>query len=48
MSARIDGGINIAMKVPPHRYAATLRFYLEVIGLKPVDDKAPASNHTHL
>ncbi len=27
MSARIYGGFNIAMKVPPHQYEATLAFY---------------------
>lgn len=42
MSARIYGGINIAMKVPPHQYEATLEFYRNVIGLKQVDDKTPA------
>lgn len=42
MSAKIYGGINIAMKVPPHQYEATLAFYRDVIGLKPVENKAPA------
>lgn len=42
MTARITGGINIAMKVPPHQYEATVAFYREVVGLKPVEDKAPA------
>ena len=34
MSARIYGGINIAMKVPPHQYEATLAFCRDVVGLK--------------
>lgn len=42
MSAKIHGGINIAMKVPPHQYEATLAFYRDVVGLKPVEGKAPA------
>lgn len=29
-----SGGRNIAMKVPPHQYEATLRFYVEVLGLE--------------
>jgi hypothetical protein len=42
MTANIRGGFNIAMKVPSHEYEATLRFYRDVIGLKPYDEKAPA------
>lgn len=42
MPANIYGGVDIAMKVPPHQYQATLSFYRDVIGLKPVTDKAPA------
>lgn len=42
MSAQIKGGFNIAMKVPPHQYEATLAFYRDVVGLKPYDEKAPA------
>lgn len=42
MTAQIRGGINIAMKVPPHQYDETVRFYRDVIGLKPFDAKAPA------
>jgi hypothetical protein len=42
MSAKIYGGINIAMKIPSHQYAETVAFYRDVIGLKPFDAKAPA------
>jgi hypothetical protein len=42
MTAKIRGGINIAMKVPPHQYEATIAFYRDVIGLKPFTAKAPA------
>lgn len=42
MSAKLYGGINIAMKVPPHQYEATLAFYRDVVGLKAVEDKAPS------
>jgi len=42
MSANIYGGIDIAMKVPPHQYETTLAFYRDVVGLKPIEDKAPA------
>lgn len=42
MSATIRGGINIAMKVPTHQFEATIRFYRDVVGLKPFTEKAPA------
>jgi catechol 2,3-dioxygenase-like lactoylglutathione lyase family enzyme len=42
MTAKIEGGFNIAMKVPSHQYAATLAFYRDVVGLEPFDAKAPA------
>lgn len=42
MTAAITGGINIAMKVPSHQYDATIRFYRDVVGLKPFEAKAPA------
>jgi hypothetical protein len=42
MEAEITGGINIAMKVPPHQYEATIAFYRDVVGLKPFTAKAPA------
>ena len=41
MSAQICGGINIAMKVPPHQYDRTVAFYRDVIGLTPITAKAP-------
>jgi catechol 2,3-dioxygenase-like lactoylglutathione lyase family enzyme len=37
-----QGGRNIAMKVPPHQYDDTVRFYREVIGLKEVAELAPS------
>lgn len=42
MATKITGGINIAMKVPPHQYEATVAFYRDVVGLKPFTAKAPA------
>jgi catechol 2,3-dioxygenase-like lactoylglutathione lyase family enzyme len=42
MSTKIYGGVNIAMKVPPHQYEATIAFYRDVVGLKPIENKAPA------
>ena len=41
MSNKIYGGINIAMKVPPHQYEATVAFYRDVVGLEPIEDKSP-------
>ena len=42
MKTNIRGGVNIAMKVPPYQYEATIAFYRDVVGLKPFDAKAPA------
>ena len=42
MTPQIEGGINIAMKVPSHQYEATIAFYRDVVGLEPFDAKAPA------
>lgn len=39
MSRSIEGGINIAMKVPSHRYEATVAFYRDTLGLEPITDK---------
>jgi catechol 2,3-dioxygenase-like lactoylglutathione lyase family enzyme len=30
-----SGGRNIALKVPPHQYEGTIRFYRDVLGLAP-------------
>lgn len=38
----IAGGRNIAMKVPPHLWDTTVRFYREVIGLEEITRHAPA------
>jgi hypothetical protein len=35
-------GRNIAMKVPPHQYEATVTFYKDVLGLKEITAHAPA------
>jgi catechol 2,3-dioxygenase-like lactoylglutathione lyase family enzyme len=40
--SRIYGGIDIAIKVPAHQYEATIAFYRDVIGLKPITDQPPA------
>ncbi len=42
MPAEIKGGINIAMKVPSHQYAAVIAFYRDVVGLPPFDEQQPA------
>jgi hypothetical protein len=36
--ANLGGGRNIAIKVPPHQFEATLRFYRDVVGLERLDD----------
>jgi catechol 2,3-dioxygenase-like lactoylglutathione lyase family enzyme len=40
--AKFAAGRNIAMKVPPHLYEATVRFYREVLGLKEITKHAPS------
>jgi catechol 2,3-dioxygenase-like lactoylglutathione lyase family enzyme len=39
---KFTAGRNIAMKVPPHVYEATLRFYRDVLGLKEIKKHAPS------
>ena len=40
MAAKFSGGKNIAMKVPPHQYEATVAFYRDVLGLTQIDGPA--------
>ncbi len=40
-SLKFTPGRNIAMKVPPHQYDATLRFYRDVVGLKSIESHLP-------
>ncbi|MEO4045851.1 hypothetical protein AAFN46_02015 [Pseudomonas sp. CAU 1711] len=44
MSAKpmFTAGRNIAMKVPPHLYEATIQFYRDVLGLKEITQHAPS------
>jgi hypothetical protein len=35
--AKFSGGRNIAMKVPPHQYEATVAFYRDLAGLKQLE-----------
>jgi len=37
MNPSFAGGRNIAMKVPPHAWDATVRFYRDVVGLKVIE-----------
>lgn len=41
MSGHFSGGRNIAMKVPPHRYDETVRFYRDVVGLEQIEPGNP-------
>ena len=41
MKAKFAPGRNIAMKVPPHHYAATIQFYRDIVGLTPIDTQPP-------
>jgi catechol 2,3-dioxygenase-like lactoylglutathione lyase family enzyme len=41
MKSSMAGGRNIALKVPPHQYEATVRFYRDVVGLKPLHNHPP-------
>ncbi|EKE67525.1 glyoxalase/bleomycin resistance/dioxygenase family protein [Gallaecimonas xiamenensis] len=40
--ATFAAGRNIAMKVPPHLYEATVQFYRDVLGLKEITKHAPS------
>jgi hypothetical protein len=40
MTVMFEGGKNIAMKVPPHQYEATVRFYRDVLRLAPINGPA--------
>lgn len=40
MTVRFEGGRNIAMKVPPHQYEATVRFYRDLLRLEPIGGPA--------
>lgn len=42
MTGQIYGGIDIAMKVPPHQYEETVAFYRDTIGLTQITAKTPA------
>ena len=39
---KFAAGRNIAMKVPPHLYEATIQFYRDVLGLKEITKHAPS------
>jgi len=47
MTKTIEGGINIAMKVPTHQYEATVAFYRDTLGLKPITDKPDVIGFVH-
>ncbi|MFC6489555.1 VOC family protein [Nitratireductor sp. GCM10026969] len=42
MKPTFNGGRNIAMKVPPHQYEATVAFYRDILGLEPIEHHQPA------
>ncbi len=42
MTIKIEGGVNIAMKVPSHQHQAVVAFYRDVVGLESIDEKEPA------
>jgi hypothetical protein len=41
MAPKFTGGLDIAIKVPPHEYEATVAFYRDVIGLPPIAGREP-------
>ena len=43
MTATFEGGRNIAMKVPPHQYEATVRFYRDILRLEQIGDAGDAT-----
>ncbi|MQP33528.1 hypothetical protein GEO20_16300 [Rhodococcus erythropolis] len=43
LDPRFSGGRNITMKIPPHRYDATIKFYREVLHLPEVTSPSGAA-----
>lgn len=41
-TVKFSGGRNLAMKVPPHLYEPTIRFYRDLVGLPIIDSLAPS------
>ena len=41
MTEKFRGGRNIALKVPPHQWEATVRFYRDTLGLAEITEHAP-------
>lgn len=41
-NTKFTAGRNIAMKVPPHLYEATIQFYRNVLGFKEITKHAPS------
>ena len=41
-SQLFSGGRNIALKLPPHEFDSTVKFYRDVLGLKQLPDHLPA------
>lgn len=39
MNTKFAPGRNIAMKVPPHQYEATIHFYRDLVGLTPIEGR---------
>ncbi|ENX42040.1 hypothetical protein [Acinetobacter sp. NIPH 2100] len=39
MEPKFKGGVDIALKLPPHQFEATVAFYRDVIGLKQITEK---------
>lgn len=42
IKGKFAAGSNIAMKVPPHLYEATIQFYRDVLGLQEITKHAPS------
>jgi len=42
MKPKFTPGRNIAVKVPPHAYDATVRFYRDVLGLRQLENHLPS------
>lgn len=41
MQGKFRGGRNIALKVPPHQWEETVRFYRDILGLAEITEHAP-------
>ncbi len=46
MKSKFTAGENITIKVPPHQFEDTVRFYRDILRLTPIESASPAQNES--